>query len=147
MMRRLAFWAGVAVAGGYMYYWYQSLKSALARALRVLASTIIKVTGPALGQIRVHSVQFRLEAEIALAYLFQAPLAVSNRPTQPRFAFSLTACTLTSHFSPTPRRRLWFRSHSSSELRFAQKRCRRVATAIRAKEMTSPGADGKDSAW
>ncbi|KAI9574096.1 ARM repeat-containing protein [Boletus coccyginus] len=48
-----------------------SLKSALARALRVLASAIIEVTGPTLGPIRIYSAQFRSEAKIALSYLFE----------------------------------------------------------------------------
>ena len=47
------------------------LKSALARALRVLASAIIEVTGPTLGPIRIYSAQFRSEAKIALNYLFE----------------------------------------------------------------------------
>ncbi|KAH0826931.1 ARM repeat-containing protein [Lanmaoa asiatica] len=48
-----------------------SLKSALARALRVVASAIIEVTGPTLGPIRIYSTQFRSEAKIALHYLFE----------------------------------------------------------------------------
>ncbi|KAN0076756.1 Armadillo-type fold [Tylopilus felleus] len=48
-----------------------SLKSALARALRVLASAIIEVTGPTLGPIRTYSAQFRSEAKMALSYLFE----------------------------------------------------------------------------
>jgi hypothetical protein len=48
-----------------------SLKSALARALRVLASAIVEVTGPTLGPIRIYSIQFRSEAKIALSYLFE----------------------------------------------------------------------------
>ena len=51
-----------------------SLKSALARALRVLASAIIEVTGPTLGPIRVYSAQFRSEAKVALSYLFEVRL-------------------------------------------------------------------------
>ena len=48
-----------------------SLKSALARALRVLASAVVEVAGPTLGPIRTHSAQFRSEAKIALNYLFE----------------------------------------------------------------------------
>ncbi|KAG8217986.1 ARM repeat-containing protein [Butyriboletus roseoflavus] len=48
-----------------------SLKSALARVLRVLASAIIEVAGPTLGPIRTYSPQFRSEAKIALNYLFE----------------------------------------------------------------------------
>ncbi|KAF8548583.1 ARM repeat-containing protein [Imleria badia] len=48
-----------------------SLKSALARALRVLASAIIEVTGPTLGPMRIYSAQFRSEAKLALSYLFE----------------------------------------------------------------------------
>lgn len=48
-----------------------SLKSALARALRVLANAIIEVTGPTLGPVRTYSPQFRSEAKLALNYLFE----------------------------------------------------------------------------
>ncbi|KAF8447260.1 armadillo-type protein [Boletus edulis BED1] len=48
-----------------------SLKSALARALRVLASAIIEVAGPTPGPIRIYSAQFRSDAKIALSYLFE----------------------------------------------------------------------------
>lgn len=48
-----------------------SFRSALARALRVLASAIIEVTGPTLAPIRTYSTQFRSEAKIALNYLFE----------------------------------------------------------------------------
>ena len=48
-----------------------SLRSALARALRVLASTIIEVTGPTLGPMRIYSTQFPSEVKIVLSYLFE----------------------------------------------------------------------------
>lgn len=54
------------------------LKSALARALRVLASAIIEVTGPTLGPIRTYSAQFRSEAKIALNYLFEVRWSLSG---------------------------------------------------------------------
>ncbi|KAG9308403.1 armadillo-type protein [Chiua virens] len=61
LVRALSSWQVLAI----------SLKSALARALRVFASAIIEVTGPTLGPIRIYSAQFRAEAKIALNYLFE----------------------------------------------------------------------------
>ncbi|KAF9220191.1 ARM repeat-containing protein [Gyrodon lividus] len=48
-----------------------SLGSALARTLRVLASSVIEVTGPTSGPLRTYSPEFRVEAKVALNYLFE----------------------------------------------------------------------------
>ncbi|KIJ59697.1 hypothetical protein HYDPIDRAFT_162060 [Hydnomerulius pinastri MD-312] len=48
-----------------------ALKSALARALRVLATAIVEVAGPTHGTIRTYSPDFRAEAKVALNYLLE----------------------------------------------------------------------------
>ncbi|KIK78727.1 hypothetical protein PAXRUDRAFT_36581 [Paxillus rubicundulus Ve08.2h10] len=47
------------------------LKSALARAVRVLASSVIEVTGPTHGPLRTYSHEFRAVARVTLNYLFE----------------------------------------------------------------------------
>ena len=48
-----------------------TLKSALARGLRVLAGAIADVVGPSYGPMRTHTPELRAEAKVALDYLFE----------------------------------------------------------------------------
>ena len=120
-----------------------SLKSALARSLRVLTSAIIEVTGLTLGPIRVYSAQFQSEgcAQLSLRGSFDPHIVIYFHSQFDCLPTPL-ARFFDAHFSRYRTARRGRGSHRSS-----QKRGHRMATTLGTPEKSKVGVIGRDRGW